>query len=102
MNWSSSTVLVTGAGGFVGSHLVEELARRGARVRAFLRYTSRADRGLLELLPGPLLPSIEIQRGDLRDGSAVFQAMEGCDLVVHLGALISIPYSYRHPAEVVE
>lgn len=99
---TESPILVTGAGGFIASHLVEALARQGARVRAFVRYNSRRDPGLLRLLPAELLPQVELFPGDLRDLPAVQAAMQGVSLVFHLGALISIPYSYRQPAEVVE
>ena len=98
----SKNILVTGAGGFIGSHLVEQLAARGARVRAFVRYNSHADIGLLQLLPDETLSQIDIVAGDLRDGQAVHQAVEGCQIVFHLGALISIPYSYLHPGETAE
>jgi dTDP-glucose 4,6-dehydratase len=98
--WHDRPVLVTGAGGFIGSHLVETLARSGAKVRAFVRYNSRGDTGMLRLLPQEILSSVEIIAGDLRDEDAVRQAVRGCNLVFHLGALISIPYSYLHPAEV--
>ncbi len=102
MTWEGKPVLVTGAGGFIGSHLVERLAAEGARVRAFVRYNSRHDVGLLSLLPKDLLASVEVVAGDLRDGEAVRQAMRGAEVVLHLGALIAIPYSYLHPREVVE
>lgn len=101
-DWKDLRILVTGAGGFIASHLVEVLAKRGARVRAFVRYNSRGDPGLLKLLPADILGKIEIIPGDLRDLPAVQEAMQGAAIVFHLGALISIPYSYRHPAEVVE
>ncbi len=100
--WRNKPVLVTGAGGFIGSHLIEELVDAGARVRAFVRYNSRADWGLLALLPPEKLAAVEIVAGDLRDLPAVTGAMRGVDTVLHLGALIAIPYSYVHPAEVVE
>jgi dTDP-glucose 4,6-dehydratase len=100
--WDGKSVLVTGAGGFIGSHLVETLTGLGARVRAFVRYNSRNDPGLLTLLPADLLNSVEVIPGDLRDLSAVQAAMRGVSHVFHLGALIAIPYSYLHPAEVVE
>lgn len=95
-------VLVTGAGGFIGSHLVERLCGQGAHVRAFVRYNSRSDIGLLRLLPESALKDIEIIGGDIRDESAVEKACANVDVIYHLGALISIPYSYRHPREVVE
>ncbi len=102
MNWQGKSVLVTGAGGFIGSHLTERLVREGARVRAFVRYNSRHDVGLLALLPAELLSAVEVVAGDLRDGEAVRQAMRNVEVVFHLGALIAIPYSYRHPREVIE
>ncbi len=97
--WHKS-VLVTGAGGFIGSHLVETLVRRGAKVRAFVRYNSRGDGGLLRELEPKVLEQVEIIAGDLRDEEAVRKAVKGCQVVFHLGALISIPYSYYHPMEV--
>lgn len=100
--WSSRTVLVTGAGGFIGSHLVETLLNLKARVCAFVRYNSRRDSGLLKLLPADLLSGCEIIFGDLRDSDAVDKACSGVDTVFHLGALIGIPYSYVHPREVVD
>jgi len=102
VNWSGVPVLVTGAGGFIGSHLTEALAVGGARVRAFVRYNSRGDVGLLRLLPQEAFERLEIVAGDLRDAYAVAEAMAGCTHVFHLGALIAIPYSYRHPREVIE
>ena len=95
-------ILVTGAGGFIGSRLTEALCVRGARVRAFVRYNSRADAGLLKALPPDVLRSVEIIMGDLRDEDALEKAAAGTALVFHLGALISIPYSYQHPVEVVQ
>ncbi|MCC6956483.1 MAG: GDP-mannose 4,6-dehydratase [Anaerolineales bacterium] len=100
--WSGRPVLVTGAGGFIASHLVERLVAAGAQVRAFVRYNSRRDPGLLRLLPPQTLTGVEIIAGDLRDLPAVEQAVLGVSHVFHLGALIAIPYSYVHPAEVVE
>ena len=102
MDWQDRSVLVTGSGGFIGSHLVEALAKAGARVRAFVRYTSRGDVGLLDLLPSALREAIEVFAGDLRDPHAVARASRGVTHVFHLGALIAIPYSYLHPYEVVE
>lgn len=100
--WSGKPVLVTGAGGFIASHLVERLVAAGAQVRAFVRYNSRRDPGLLRLLPPQTLAGVEVIAGDLRDLPAVEQAVLGVSHVFHLGALIAIPYSYVHPAEVVE
>ncbi|HSF81687.1 MAG TPA: GDP-mannose 4,6-dehydratase [Anaerolineales bacterium] len=100
--WQEKKVLVTGAGGFIASHLVEELVCRGARVRAFVRYNSRADPGLLKLLPRPVYSELDIIAGDLRDPDAIETVMKNIEIVFHLGALIAIPYSYRHPVEVVE
>lgn len=102
MDWRNQTILVTGAGGFIGSQLVEALLAEGARVRAFVRYNSRGDPGLLRLLPAGLSERLEVIPGDLRDSDAVHAVARDCGLVYHLGALISIPYSYRHPAEVAE
>lgn len=101
-SWINIPVLVTGAGGFIASHLVEMLVERGAKIRAFVRYNSRNDIGLLKLLPPEVLADIEIISGDLRDPEAIRSAVKGMDTVFHLGALIAIPYSYLHPREVVE
>jgi len=100
--WRGKKVLVTGAGGFIASHLVEELVAQGAQVRAFTRYNSRGDPGLLSQLPSDVLSRVELIAGDLRDLPAVKDAVQGCSHVFHLGALIAIPYSYVHPSEVVE
>lgn len=102
MQWTGKRVLVTGAGGFIGSHLCEALVVAGARVRAFVRYNSRGDRGLLELLPREVQAEIEFFAGDLKDSDAVRRAMQGCQVVFHLGALIGIPYSYVNPLDYVQ
>ena len=94
-------VLVTGAGGFIGSHLVERLGREGASVRALLRYSSRADAGNLRFLPPDLFARVEILRGDVRDPHFMLDACDGVDIVFHLAALIAIPYSYQAPGEYV-
>jgi len=98
----SKRVLVTGAGGFIGSHLVERLVRDGHHVRALVRYNGRDDRGSLGDLPGDVQASIEVERGDLKDPVAVRRAVEGQQWVFHLGALIAIPYSYHNPYDVVQ
>jgi len=95
-------ILVTGAGGFIGSHLTEELVRQGEEVRAFVRYNSRDERGLLEDFPQEILRQIEIIPGDLKDPDGVRKAVRGCHKVFHLGALIAIPYSYVHPFDFVQ
>ena len=100
--YASKRVLVTGAGGFIGSRLCEQLVEHGAAVRAFLRYTSRPEPGLLRYVPKQVFDQIEFVRGDLRDASAVELAAKQVDLIFHLGALISIPYSYLHPVETVQ
>lgn len=100
--WPGKRVLVTGAGGFIGSHLVEALQAHAAQVRVFTRYNSRNDPGLLRFLAPQDFKALEIVQGNLRDADAVRIAMRGMSHVFHLGALIAIPYSYQHPAEVVE
>ena len=91
--------LVTGAGGFIGSHLTEALLAGGARVRAFVRYTSTGTAGWLDQLPDATRSGLELQFGDLRDPGAVDFAVADCTHVFHLGAVIAIPYSYQNPAE---
>lgn len=95
-------VLVTGAGGFVGSHLVERLVCGGAQVVAFVRYTSRGDLGALRYVSPEVRRQLEVVHGDLRDPESVVRAATGCQLIMHLGAMISIPYSSVDPREVVE
>jgi NAD dependent epimerase/dehydratase len=98
----SKKVLVTGAAGFIGSHLTERLVRDGHQVRAFVRYNGRDDRGNLADLPADIQAAIEVERGDLKDPGAVKRAVEGREWVFHLGALIAIPYSYHNPYDVVQ
>lgn len=100
--WTGRRVLVTGAGGFIGSQLTESLVRSGASVRAFVRYNSRGDAGLLRQLPAEVVGELDLIAGDLRDTAAVDRAVAGVDVVFHLGAIISIPYSYKHPMETAE
>jgi NAD dependent epimerase/dehydratase len=92
-------ILVTGAGGFIGSHLVELLLREGEQVRAFVRYTAEGGAGNLRFLPRELAGGLEVLRGDLCDADAVRGAVRGTDAVLHLGAAVAIPYSYQHPRE---
>jgi NAD dependent epimerase/dehydratase len=94
-------VLVTGAGGFIGSHLVEALLEKGATVRAFVKYNGRGDRGMLSDLLRDALESIEVIAGDIRDPFFVHKAVQGCDYVFHLAALIGIPYSYLAPNDYI-
>ena len=89
--------LVTGAAGFIGSHLVEALVADGAKVRAFVRYDSRSSAGHLEELDRKVMTEVELFRGDIRDAPTVARAVEGCDTVFHLAALVAIPYSYVAP-----
>ena len=102
MKWNKKSVLVTGAGGFIGSHLTEKLVEVGTNVKAFVRYNSRNDWGLLELLPKDKRDEIEVIMGDLKDADAVRHAAKGVDIIFHLGSLIAIPYSYIHPRETIE
>jgi dTDP-glucose 4,6-dehydratase len=95
-------VLLTGAGGFIGSHLAERLVRAGARVRAFVHYNSRNDRGLLEYLDGDVQAAMDIVLGDLTDATMVRRAVADCQIVFHLGALIAIPYSYQAPRHFID
>jgi NAD dependent epimerase/dehydratase len=94
-------VLVTGAGGFIGSHLVESLLGKGAAVRAFVKYNGRNEWGMLSDLPKELLDNVEVVMGNICDPYFVRKAVQGCDYVFHLAALIGIPYSYVAPADYV-
>lgn len=100
--WRNERVLVTGAGGFIGSHLVEVLAQRGARVRALVRYNSRGGWGHLEGLDTGAARRVSVISGDVRDPRCVAEAVAGCSTVFHLAALIAIPYSYRAPQSYVD
>lgn len=102
MNWKGTRVAVTGAGGFIGSHLAEELARRGAKVRAMVRYNGAGSEGFLEETPAALRRRIEVRAGDVRDPHFVEDFCAGQEVVFHLAALIAIPYSYAAPSSYVE
>jgi dTDP-glucose 4,6-dehydratase len=97
--WSGKKVLVTGAGGFIGSHLAERLVELGAEVRALVRYSSTGSWGWLE--QSPLKDQIEVVLGDIRDNDSVSRAIKGVDTAFHLAALIGIPYSYEAPLSYV-
>jgi len=97
MDLRNKKILVTGADGFIGSHLTEELVRRGYNIRAFVFYNSFNSWGWLDHSPEEIKKNIEIFAGDIRDPHGVRKAIQGCDVVFHLAALISIPYSYHSP-----
>jgi len=97
--WVGRKVIVTGAGGFIGSHLTEHLVALGAEVRAFVRYTSTGHWGWLE--QSPVKADIEVVLGDVRDFFSMREAMQGREIVFHLAALIGIPYSYQAPQSYV-
>lgn len=97
MKLKNNLILVTGAGGFIGSHLVERLVREDAKVRALVHYNSRNDWGLLEYLPKHILAEVEIYTGDVQDPFSVKKAVKDCAVVFHLASLIAIPYSYVAP-----
>ncbi len=101
MNWKNVKVVVTGAGGFIGSHLTEELARQGAKVRALVHYNSRGHWGFLEELSPELKKRVEIVSGDVTDPACMHDLIAGSEAVFHLAALIAIPYSYFAPASYV-
>ena len=95
-------VLVTGADGFIGSHLVEHLVRQGYSVKAFVLYNSFNSWGWLDSLPPDVMKDVEVFTGDIRDPEGVRTAMAKCDAVLHLAALIAIPYSYHSPDTYVD
>ena len=95
-------ILVTGADGFIGSHLTEELVKRGFYVKAFSFYNSFNTWGWLDTLPEDVMNNVEVFTGDIRDPYGVKAAMKGCDAVFHLAALIAIPFSYHSPDAYVD
>lgn len=102
MNLSGKKILVTGADGFIGSHLTEALVRRGCDVRAFVYYNSFNSWGWLDQAPADIRRELDVFAGDIRDPHGVREAMRGCDVVLHLAALIAIPYSYHSPDTYVD
>ncbi len=102
MELEGRKVLVTGADGFIGSHLVEELLKQGCNVRAFVYYNSFNSWGWLDTLSDEKLKRLDIFAGDIRDPNGVAKALEGCDVVFHLAALIAIPFSYHSPDSYVD
>ena len=98
----ANTVMVTGADGFIGSHLTEELVRKGEKVKAFCYYNSFGSYGWIDSLPAEIKSEIEIFMGDIRDPNGVRTAMQGQDYVYHLAALIAIPFSYHSPDSYVD
>lgn len=95
-------ILITGADGFIGSHLTEELVKQGHRVKAFVYYNSFNSWGWLDTLPKDIMKEVEVFTGDVRDPNGVREAMKGMDEVFHLAALIAIPFSYHSPDTYVD
>src|SRR4051812_6307927 len=102
MPFGGRSVLVTGAGGFIGGHLVERLVHEGARVRALVRYNSRNERGTLDWLPPSVMRDVDVTLGDLRDVESVERVAVGAEVIFHLGAQIAIPYSFVNPRDFFE
>lgn len=102
MELKNKKILVTGADGFIGSHLTEELVRRGLDVRAFVLYNSFNSWGWLDHSEPEIMKSIDVFAGDIRDPHGVRRAIKGCNVVFHLAALIAIPYSYHSPDTYVD
>lgn len=98
----SERMLVTGADGFIGSHLVEKLVQKGKEVRTFVFYNSFGTWGWLDTLPRDVMDHVEVFAGDIRDPNGVREAMRGCQAVFHLAALIAIPFSYHSPDSYVD
>lgn len=102
MNLKNKKVLVTGADGFIGSHVVEALLDYGCDVRAFVFYNSFNSWGWLDSLPAEKQKTLDVFAGDIRDPNGVAEAVRGCDVVLHLAALIAIPFSYHSPDSYVD
>ena len=102
MNLTNQKILVTGADGFIGSHLVEGLLDKGCQVRAFVFYNSFNSWGWLDTFPKEKRDKIDVFAGDIRDPNGVRKAMQGMDMVFHLAALIAIPFSYHSPDSYVD
>jgi len=101
-NMFGKKILITGADGFIGSHLVEQTVLSGYTVRALVCYNSFGTWGWLDALPAEVKNQIEVVMGDIRDSYGVKSAMKGCEIVLHLAALIGIPYSYRSPDSYID
>jgi NAD dependent epimerase/dehydratase len=102
LNLRGKKVLVTGADGFIGSHLVEALLAHGCDVRSFVFYNSFNSWGWLDSLPAKVVRDLDVFAGDIRDPNGVAEAMQGCDVIFHLAALIAIPFSYHSPDSYVD
>ena len=102
MDFKNLNILVTGADGFIGSHLTEELVKKGFNVRAFVYYNSFNSNGWLDSLPFEVKNKIEFFSGDIRDPNGIRKAMEGIHVVFHLAALIAIPFSYHSPDSYID
>lgn len=102
MNLKNKKILVTGADGFIGSHLTEELVRSGHNVRALVLYNSFNSWGWLDYAPKNIKDSLEVFPGDIRDPHRVNQAVKSCEVIIHLAALVAVPYSYHSPDTYVD
>jgi len=102
MKLKGKKVVVTGGAGFIGSHLVERLVRAGAEVRVLIRYNSRNNWGMLEKIPDSIIKTVNVYQGDLRNSNSIREILSGAQVVFHLGAMISIPYSLKNPMDAVE
>ena len=102
LRWQGKHVLVTGADGFIGSHLAERLVCEGADVRAFVLYNSFSSWGWLDQTPAKVRDALDVRPGDIRDAEQVAEAVESRDVVFHLAALISVPYSFQAPRSFVD